>query len=105
MHSPSGSSRPPSPLDAEAPTFLQLGASDPKMKAVNFLRAEARVMHSHTLERLAQELAAHLSGPFDEVKQMIQKMIFRLMAEQKDEDDHKNWCDKELSKTNTSKIN
>merc|ERR1719327_2101636 len=32
-------------------------------------------------------------------------MIFRLMAEQKDEDDHKNWCDLELEKTNTSKIN
>merc|ERR1719443_142833 len=36
---------------------------------------------------------------------MIQKMIFRLMAEQKDEDDHKNWCDLELEKTNSSKIN
>merc|ERR1719456_665639 len=34
---------------------------------------------------------------------MIQKMIFRLMAEQKDEDDHKNWCDLELEKSNESK--
>ena len=34
---------------------------------------------------------------------MIQKMIFHLMAEQKDEDDHKNWCDMELEKSNTSK--
>merc|ERR550514_763088 len=34
---------------------------------------------------------------------MIQKMIFRLMAEQKDEDDHKNWCDMELEKSNESK--
>merc|ERR1719238_1614069 len=34
---------------------------------------------------------------------MIQKMVFRLMAEQKDEDDHKNWCDMELEKSNTSK--
>merc|ERR1719235_3091343 len=30
---------------------------------------------------------------------MIQKMIFRLMSEQKDEDDHKNWCDLELQKS------
>jgi chromosome segregation ATPase len=45
-----------------------------------------------------------MTGPFDEVVQMIQKMIFRLMAEQKDEDDHKNWCDLELEKTNTSKV-
>merc|ERR1719265_802550 len=34
---------------------------------------------------------------------MIQKMIFRLMAEQKDEDDHKNWCDMELEKSTESK--
>merc|ERR1719456_750646 len=34
---------------------------------------------------------------------MIQKMVFRLMAEQKDEDDHKNWCDLELEKSNESK--
>merc|ERR1719247_2016883 len=34
---------------------------------------------------------------------MIQKMIFRLMAEQKDEDDHKNWCDLELEKSTESR--
>merc|ERR1719375_2819780 len=84
-------------------SFLQI--DDPKVRAVNLLRAEARVMHSRALEQLAQEVFAHLSGPFDEVNQMIQKMIFRLMAEQKDEDDHKNWCDLELEKTNTSKTN
>merc|ERR1719301_449691 len=62
-------------------------------------------MHSKALERLAQQMAAHMTGPFDEGKQMIQKLIFTLMAEQKDEDDHKNWCDRELEKTNTSKTN
>merc|ERR1719410_1931955 len=36
---------------------------------------------------------------------MIEKMIFRLMDEQTNEDNHKNWCDKELSKTETSKDN
>jgi len=30
---------------------------------------------------------------------MIEQMIFRLMNEQKVEDDHKNWCDEELAKT------
>jgi len=101
---PSNPVPPPSPLEAEAPaSFLQV--VDPKMKAVTFLRAKARVMHSKALERLAQEVSAHLTGPFDEVNNMIQKMIFRLMAEQKDEDDHKNWCDLELEKTNSSKIN
>jgi hypothetical protein len=34
---------------------------------------------------------------------MIQKMIFRLMSEQKDEDDHKNWCDLEMEKSSDSK--
>merc|ERR1719310_670381 len=60
-------------------------------------------MHSKSLRRLAQEVSAHLTGPFDEINQMIQKMIFRLMAEQKDEDDHKNWCDMELEKSTESR--
>ena len=34
---------------------------------------------------------------------MIQKMIFRLLSEQKDEDDHKNWCDMEMEKSTESK--
>merc|ERR1719389_314479 len=61
----------------------------------------AKVTHAKALERLAQEIQAHLTGPFDEINAMVQKMIFRLMSEQKDEDDHKNWCDKELEKTDT----
>jgi len=54
------------------------------------------------LMRLADELR-NFEGPFDKIKAMIQKMIFRLMAEQKDEDDHKNWCDGELEKSNEAK--
>jgi len=34
---------------------------------------------------------------------MIEKMIFHLMDEQKQEDEHKHWCDQELEKTNTMK--
>merc|ERR1719217_1415729 len=34
---------------------------------------------------------------------MIEKMIFRLMDEQKKEDEHKLWCDQEIEKTNTMK--
>jgi len=95
---------PPSPV-----SFLQVQGSDPRAKAVTLLRAKAKVLHSRALEQMAQAVAAHLTGPtserghFDEVNNMIQKMIFRLMAEQKDEDDHKNWCDQELEKTETSK--
>merc|ERR1719201_188841 len=36
---------------------------------------------------------------FDSIKNMIQKMIFHLMDEQKNEDEHKHWCDKELTNT------
>merc|ERR550537_1644969 len=84
-----------------ATSFLQI--DDPKAKAVKILVAEAQKLHSRALKRLAQEVSAHLNGPFDEINQMIQKMIFRLMAEQKDEDDHKNWCDMELEKSTESK--
>jgi len=79
-------------------SLLQL-ETDPKMKALNFLRQKAQIMHSKEMERLAQQVKAHLGGPFTEVNDMIMKMIFRLEAEQKDEDIHKNWCDQEIDKT------
>jgi chromosome segregation ATPase len=34
---------------------------------------------------------------------MIQKMVFRLMDEQKQEDEHKHWCDQEIEKSETMK--
>jgi len=89
---------PSSPID-----FLQTSKSDdPKMKAVLYLRQQAKVLHAKSLARLAQQLSTHLGDPFAEVTNMIEKMVFQLMAEQKDEDDHKNWCDLELSKTAAS---
>jgi len=81
-------------------SFLQL--EDPKTKAVNLLKKAASVAHSKALQKLAQEISTY-DGPFDKIKQMIQKMIFRLMSEQKDEDDHKNWCDMEMEKSTESK--
>merc|ERR550537_1483096 len=92
---------PPSPA-----AFLQLkmkSSSDPKMKAVALLKEAAQKTHSRALERLAVEISAHLSGPFDQVNNMIEKMIFRLMDEQKQEDEHKLWCDQEIKKTETMK--
>lgn len=99
------STEPPSnPALPTAPTFLQI--VDPRARAVNLLRQEARRAHSRTFERFAEDLAARLAThPFDEVNQMIQKMIFRLKAEQTDEDEHKNWCDLEIEKANASKTN
>jgi peptidoglycan hydrolase CwlO-like protein len=96
---PDNAGAPPSPV-----SFIQLDGSsnDPKMKAVVYLRQQAKVLHAKALDRLAQQVAAHLGDPFAQVTNMIEQMIFRLMAEQKDEDDHKNWCDKEIAKTEKS---
>merc|ERR1719394_1686744 len=101
---PSNPVPPPSPVGTQgAPgaSLLEV-AKNPKARAVELLRQSAKETHSKALERLAQEISAHLTGPFDEVNNMIEKMIFRLMQEQKDEDDHKNWCDLELNKTDSS---
>merc|ERR1719389_721387 len=78
-------------------------ANDPKMKAVALLKNAAKEENSRAMERLAVEVAAHLNGPFDQVNNMIEKMIFRLMDEQKQEDEHKHWCDQEIEKSETMK--
>merc|ERR1719392_564003 len=97
---------PENPVPPASPvSFLQISSSpsDPKMKAVALLREAAKDAHSRALERLAVEVQAHLKGPFDAVNNMIEKMIFRLMDEQKKEDEHKDWCDQEIKKTETMK--
>merc|ERR1719262_420451 len=80
-------------------SFLQV--DDPKGKAVNLLRQAATAAHSKALQKLAEEIKTY-AGPFDKIKAMIQKMIFRLMGEQKDEDEHKLWCDMETEKSTES---
>jgi len=98
---------PGNPIPPASPAvLLQIvrgSVDDPKMKAVALLKEAAQDTHSRALERLAVEVAAHLNGPFDAVNNMIEKMIFRLMDEQKQEDEHKHWCDQEISKTDTMK--
>merc|ERR1719390_327655 len=81
-------------------SLLQI--NDPRVKAVNLLRQAATKGHSKALQDLAEQLRTY-DGPFDKIKGMMQKMIFRLMSEQKDEDDHKNWCDMETEKNTESK--
>jgi hypothetical protein len=102
-----GGVRTEAPSNQEAPNspVLFLQVEDPKSKVVTFLRQQAKVLKVQGLRRLAQEISTHLNGPFDEVNGMIEQMIFTLMAEQKDEDDHKNWCDQEVSKTNKMRNN
>merc|ERR1719298_221670 len=81
-------------------SFLQV--VDPRAKAVNLLRRSAVALHSKSLQKLAEEIGSY-EGPFDKIKAMIQKMIFHLMGEQKDEDEHKLWCDMETEKSTESK--
>lgn len=89
----------PSPLDSAA-SFLQV--SDPREKALNVLRDAARKTHSTVLARFAQRLSLHKNDAFGEVNNQIEKMIFKLMDEQTQEDEHKLWCDKEVSQTDAS---
>jgi chromosome segregation ATPase len=98
-----GVRKPSDKLDSVAYSFLQK-SSDPRAKIVNLLRQAATKTKAKELTKLADKIAAisgqaQAPGVFDEIKNMIEKMIFHLMSEQKDEDDHKNWCDKELKKT------
>jgi len=85
-------------------SLLQRPASDVKVKAVETIRAEAIHAHSKELTLFAEQLEAKLDGPSDQdqIGHMVQKMIFRLMAEQKSEDEHKHWCDLEMSNSEKS---
>merc|ERR1719460_1608856 len=89
-------------------TLIQLSnkIADPKSAIVTLLRKAGSTKQTAALAKLADKIAAlgksgqtPGSGTFDQIKNTIQKMIFHLAAEQKDEDDHKNWCDKELETT------
>jgi len=96
-------------LGVKAPELLQkpvslLQIDDPKAKAVKILVSESQKLHhSKALENLIKTIKKHKGGPFDEINQMIQKMIFRLMAEQKDEDEHYMWCETETEKATGEK--
>merc|ERR1719484_226683 len=87
----------------EGTSFLQK-TDDPRAKIVNLLRQAAGKAKAKDLVKLADKIASLSKAPgdsvFAQIKNMIEKMVFRLMREQKDEDDHKNWCDKELTTTN-----
>lgn len=95
----------------QVPSFFQAGllrghrGVDKKVQAIQELQKIANnshAVHAKALSQLAMQLMTY-DGPFDKLKSMIQKMIFRLMAEQKDEDDHKNWCDLEMETSTESK--
>merc|ERR550537_1577095 len=97
--------RTPESKGIESSSFLQGQKSvDPRTKIVTLLRKAGKKDLTKLADAIARTEEQPLgSGTFDQIKNMIQKMIFHLMSEQKDEDDHKNWCDTEISKTNKMK--
>jgi hypothetical protein len=78
------------------------GVARTKAKVVNLLRQRASQINSKELSQFSDRLSAKIDGPLDESKGLVQKMIFRLMAEQTKEDTHKLWCDKEIVTSRTS---
>merc|ERR1719311_1252527 len=94
---------------AVIPDFTQLRSvhsrkfKDPRAAVVAVLRKAGAKKGTAALSKLADKIeklqAGQMpgSGMFDSIKNMIQKMIFHLMDEQKNEDEHKHWCDKELT--------
>jgi chromosome segregation ATPase len=78
-------------------SFIQK-TDDPRAKIVNLLRSAASKAKAKDLVKLADRIAQMQgqtpgSGVFAQIKYMIEKLVFRLMKEQKDVDDHKYWCD------------
>merc|ERR1719238_650566 len=90
-------------------TFVQLKSirrhNDPRAAVAAVLRKAGSSKSAVALSKLADKIEKlggkqmPGSGTFDQIKNMIQKMIFHLMDEQKNEDEHKLWCDKEITNT------
>merc|ERR1719482_1548176 len=75
--------------------FVQLKAVDARKKAVKVLKAAAAKTGSPMLSLLAQ--SAQLDA-FTKVKKAIDEMIVELGQQQKDEVEHRDWCQGELKK-------
>jgi len=84
-------------------SFLQVNIQQfpsRQLQAATYLRTEGQRLQSWVLAQVGDRLAA---DPFAKVKDMIQQMVEKLMEEQASESEHKAWCDKESSKTQSSK--
>jgi len=99
-------------IPAKEAMFLQVGAVhnhkskhallESALTLVRHAANETHAVHKAALSELATQLETY-DGPFDKIKAMMQKMIFHLIDEQKDEDNHKNWCDLEVEKSTEEK--
>jgi len=68
-------------------------AADGRQAVITLLRSKGAALRSATLVALASELAA---DPFAKVKQLIQELIERLLAQASNEANQKGWCDKSI---------
>jgi len=69
-------------------------SADWRSQATALLRARAGTLHSSLLVGLAAQIS---QDPFIKVKQMIQNLIERLLAEAQSEANHKGWCDQQVA--------
>jgi len=82
------------PTLVQATSFLQLSSKKAVQDKVAFyLTEQARKLRSNVLAQLAAQVT---EDPFVKVKQMIQDLVVRLMAEANQEAEHKGWCDTEI---------
>jgi len=84
-------------------SFLQVNVQQfptRQLQAATYLRQEGQRLQSWVLAQVGDRLAA---DPFAKVKDMIQQMVEKLLEEQAAESEHKEWCDKESTKTASSK--
>jgi len=64
---------------------------DGRQAVINLLKTSGSKLHSTLLTSLASQISA---DPFVKVKQLIQELIERLLAEAANESNQKGWCDK-----------
>lgn len=88
-------------LTKDVPIFLQENMS-PKEKIALLLHNAGKRLHNSQLQEIAMRVEATTGkrrDVFKQINNMISKLIDQLVEEQRKEDDHKDWCDRELKKT------
>mmetsp|Transcript_70899 Transcript_70899/g.129732 ORF Transcript_70899/g.129732 Transcript_70899/m.129732 type:complete len:703 (-) Transcript_70899:85-2193(-) len=78
------------PKRSEAPALLK----GRRAHMVSLLKAKAKILKSMLLSDLVEHAAA---DPFAKIKDMIQKLIDKLLSDASSDATHKGWCDKEYS--------
>jgi len=90
--------------DKHLPGLVQTGQSLAQLRSsgdggvqarvAQFLQGKSELLGSRILSLVAQRIE---SDPFVKVKKMIKDLITKLMEEANQENEHKGWCDEELS--------